>query len=184
MSEKQYQKLKESRQEGGQKELGEDQDNDTYQAGFSTPSDQYDQAVAIDPGATSGMAFTDGDYIVTETATFWELVDDLMDKSGVLGTIPASEVAILLEAPYKSAVGKAGHNETAIAYSSGQVAREAELLKERLSERYDVFEHDPAGQSASWSSTACERVIGDTWKGPDNEHVRDALRLLVFYNFL
>ena len=179
MSEKQYQKLKKGRQEGGQKELGEDEG-----APFSTPSDQYDQAVAIDPGATSGMAYTDGDYIVTETATFWELVDDLMDKSGVLGTIPASEVAILLEAPYKSAVGKAGHNETAIAYSSGQVAREAELLKGRLSERFDVFEHDPAGQSASWSSTACERVIGDTWKGPDNEHVRDALRLLVFYNFL
>jgi hypothetical protein len=175
MSPEEYEKLQQERgQAPEQQDLGLDE----------PPADRYDQAVAIDPGATAGLAYTDGDHIVTETSEFWVIIEDLTRPAGVLGTIPHEQIVILLEAPYKSAVGKSGHNETAIAYSSGRVAREAELLAERLSRKFEVVEHDPAGQGASWDSTTTERMLGQTWDGPDNEHVRDALRLLVFYNFL
>lgn len=175
MSPEEYEKLQQERgQAPEQKMLNVDR----------PPADRYDQAVAIDPGATAGLAYTDGHSIVTETSDFWAIIDDLTRPAGVLGTIPHDNIVVLLEAPYKSAVGKAGHNETAIAYSSGRVAREAELLAERLSDKFEVIEHDPAGQGASWDSATTERMLGQAWDGPDNEHVRDALRLLLFYNFL
>lgn len=175
MSQEEYEQLQQERGEAPEQlDLGD----------LAPPADRYDQAVAIDPGKETGLAYTDGDHIITETSDFWATIGDLTDPAGVLGTIPHGNIVILLEAPYKSAVGKAGHDETAIAYSSGRVAREAELLAERLSEKFEVVEHDPAGQGASWDRSTTEQILGQVWDGPNNEHVRDALRLLVFYNFL
>ena len=145
------------------------------------PSADYDRAVAIDPGTDTGLAYTDGDQVVTETSDFWGAIDDLMRPAGVLGTIPHDQIVVILEAPYKSrqSMGR----KPAIAYNSGGVAREAELMAERLSEKFEVVEHDPSRQGKKWDSQAAHHFI-DQWDGPDNEHVRDALRLLFFYNFI
>jgi hypothetical protein len=147
------------------------------------PAERYEQAVAIDPGTQAGLAYTDGDRIVTETSTFWQAIDDLMRPAGVLGTIPHDNIVVLLEAPYKSAVGKQSHNQTAIAYNSGKVAREAELMAERLANRFEVVEHDPSQQGGKWDASTAESMVG-AWDGPNNEHVRDALRLLFWYHFV
>jgi hypothetical protein len=153
------------------------------------PGDTCDVALAIDPGRTSGLAWTDGDRVVTGTASFWDIWDALseLDLGRALGaSVPAvweaSDCCVLLEAPYKSRQSMGA--QPAVAYNSGQVAREAELLKETGKKiGYDVIEHDPARQDQKWDSSFARKIVGD-WEGPDNEHVRDALRLLFFYNFL
>jgi len=155
------------------------------------PGDTCDVALAIDPGRTSGLAWTDGDRVVTGTASFWDIWDALseLDLGRALGaSVPAvwkaSGHCVLLEAPYKSRQSMGA--QPAVAYNSGQVAREAELLAEWLRSDgtvYRLIEHDPSQQGAKWDSSFARKTVGD-WEGPDNEHCRDAIRLLFFYEFL
>jgi len=155
------------------------------------PGDACDVALAIDPGRESGLAWTDGDRVVTGTASFWEIWDALSELhlGRALGaSVPAvwetSDHCVLLEAPYKSRQSMGA--QPAVAYNSGQVAREAELLAEWLRGNdilYKLIEHDPSQQGPKWDSSFARKIVGD-WEGPDNEHCRDAIRLLFFYEFL
>ena len=143
--------------------------------GMGAPADEYDQALAIDPGADTGVAWTNGDAVETRTTDFWTLIRRFGPAN------PASTV-VILEAPYLSrqSMGR----KPAIAYNSGAVAREAELLRDRIEWKgYPLIEHDPSQQGSKWDRDLAKQVVGG-WEGPDNEHCRDALRLLFFYNFL
>jgi hypothetical protein len=158
--------------------------------GFDNPADEHDFALAIDPGRDTGLAWTDGEHIRTKNADFTLVLGLLlrsMDQqvggpsSGWDETLP-SNTCLILEAPYKSRQSMGA--QSAVAYNSGQVAREAELLKETCKKiGYDVIEHDPARQGPKWDSSFARKIVGD-WEGPDNEHCRDAIRLLFFYEFL
>jgi hypothetical protein len=157
--------------------------------GLEPPHKACDVALAIDPGKDTGLAWTDGDRIVTGTSDWWQVWNALasMVPSAALGgpapgLTDATDCCVILEAPYKSrqSMGR----EAAIAYNSGQVAREAELMAEWLREvDYRLIEHDPSQQGSKWDSDFTEQVAG-AWEGPDNEHARDAVRLLVLYRFL
>jgi hypothetical protein len=159
------------------------------------PGDTCDVALAIDPGRESGLAWTDGDRVVTGTASFWDLWSALsalhpgaaLEPTGgasVPAVWEASDCCVLLEAPYKSRQSMGA--QPAVAYNSGQVAREAELLAEWLRSDgigYGLIEHDPSQQGPKWDSSFARKIVGG-WEGPDNEHCRDAIRLLFFYDFL
>ena len=122
------------------------------------PGDTCDVALAIDPGRESGLAWTDGDRVVTGTASFWGLWSALsalhpgaaLEPTGgasVPAVWEASDCCVLLEAPYKSRQSMGA--QPAVAYNSGQVAREAELLAEWLRSDgigYGLIEHDPSQQ--------------------------------------
>jgi len=141
-------------------------------------------AVAVDPGKTTGVAvaFADGE-IKTYTTDFWELMRC---------TSPANHPAIsemqeptwIVEAPFLSRFGVHGTDNRRTVYNSGGVAREAELMVERLDTLgYDVVEHDPQDQEQKWDVQTLRGIVGD-WQGPDQEDVRDALRLLVWYDVI
>lgn len=149
--------------------------------GLGAPADEYDQALAIDPGSDTGLAWTDGETVKTVTTDFWGVYDQL---SGTPPRMGDPEITcVILEAPYKSRPGMWA-DETAIAYRSGQVAREAELMQEAADEwGYTVIEHDPSQQGRKWDDDFARKIVGD-WEGPSNEHCRDAIRLLFFYDFL
>jgi hypothetical protein len=157
--------------------------------GLAPPPDTCEQALAIDPGKTSGLAWTDGERIVTAKSDFWETWNALASMApGVAlsqptaGLTDASALCVILEAPYKSRQSMGAG--PAVAYNSGGVAREAELMAEWLREtEYTLLEHDPSQQGSKWDAAAAEQIVGD-WEGPNNEHVRDAVRLLFFYDFL
>jgi hypothetical protein len=151
-------------------------------------SQEHSTALAVDPGRDTGVAWTNaGGRIVTGTCGWWDLQHTLArpDLSNVLKEpVPSSDpdaCCVVLEAPYKSrqSIGR----KAPIAYDSGRVAREAELLAEwvRQSE-YGFIEHDPSRQGEKWDSDRTRRIVGD-WTGPDNQHVRDAIRLLFYYSF-
>jgi hypothetical protein len=149
--------------------------------GLEPPHRKFDTALAIDPGTDTGLAWPNGERIKTLTTDFWGVYHQL-DSTYDKYTGP-DETCLLLEAPYKSRPGMSA-DQSATAYRSGQVAREAELLlvaAERLG--YTVIEHDPSQQGRKWDSQFAESLVG-AWEGPDNEHVRDALRLLFIYQFL
>jgi len=153
--------------------------------GLGAPADEFSEAVAIDPGKDTGLAWTDGDRIRTVTTDFWTLATRHWHSAYPFSKsdVHPDTCCILLEAPYKSRPGMNAENG-AIAYRSGQVAREAELLRDRLREfDYTVIEHDPSQQGRKWDDDFARSVIGD-WDGPNNEHCRDALRLLFFYDFV
>lgn len=138
---------------------------------------QYDSAVAIDPGTTTGVAAYDYEKanLKTHTLDFWEV----MRRAEVWK--PLREFVCIVEAPHLTKWGKT--QSPPIAYSSGKVAREAELLVEGLELKgLDVIEHDPAGGGSKWDSKRTHQIVGQ-WEGPDNEHTRDALQLLVEYGF-
>jgi len=158
--------------------------------GLEPPHKRYEEALAIDPGTDTGIAWTGGDCVQTATTSFWPLTTrhlaHLFDDAG-MPTLSSAEAVenccILLEAPYESRPGMAA-DESAIAYRSGQVAREAELIRDRFEHfGHEVIEHDPSQQGQKWDSGFARKIVGN-WKGPDNEHCRDAIRLLFFYNFL
>lgn len=160
--------------------------------GLGEEKDAPDEVVAIDPGKESGLAWTDGERVATGTASFWPICDQKTPWAELLPirrtawtlAVRRQRMRIILEAPYRSAVGKRSHNQTAIAYSSGRVAREAELLRDRLTEQgYDVVEMDPSRLDGKWSSKTAGRIVGE-WTGHDNEHTRDALRLLVSHGYI
>ena len=149
-----------------------------YRAETSVDPTAYDAAVAIDPGKNTGVAWTDCDGLHTATTDFWDLLDEMESPERW-----PPDVAVILEAPYLSRPGMSANN-TALAYRSGQVAREAQLVRDRLeSLGYDIVEHDPSQQGSKWDSDMMRQIVGD-WDGPDNEHTRDALRLLLFYSFI
>jgi hypothetical protein len=159
--------------------------------GLGSPANEHDFALAIDPGRSTGLAWTDGDRVVTGVSDWWDVWDALASlytgaafEASVPGVRNSSDLCVILEAPYKSRQSMG--SEPAIAYNSGQVAREAELLAEwlrRYEIEYGLIEHDPAPQGPKWDSSFARKIFGD-WEGPDNADVRDAIRLLFFYNFL
>jgi len=148
-----------------------------------------DHGLAIDPGRQTGLAWTDGDRVVTGTSDWWEVWDALatlnpsvaLDGSAARLT-EAPSCCVILEAPYKSRQSMGAGS--AVAYNSGQVAREAELMAEWLrGVEYRLIEHDPSQQGQKWDSSFAHDVAG-AWEGPDNSDVRDAVRLLFIYHFL
>jgi hypothetical protein len=146
---------------------------------------RFECALGVDPGTDTGLAWTDGEQLITNTSGFWAVEMLLRHGSGSGGTryVDNDDTCIILEAPYKSRPGMSA-GRAAIAYRSGQVAREAELLCRVAEQRgYCVIEHDPSQQSQKWDSGFTHQVVGD-WEGPDQSDVRDAIRLLFFYDFI
>lgn len=177
MSEEQLRKLRSDSNEGHQLTADD----------LAGPAGQYEKAVAIDPGVMSGLAWTGGSRIYAWRSRFWQIAGDtpFLDRPDRLwGLLDPSETAIILEAPFLSRPGMAANN-TAKAYNSGRVAREAELLDARLTGcGYDVSRFDPAKyKTGKWDQRTTEHMAGE-WAGPNNDDVRDAIRLLVFYDFI
>jgi len=136
-------------------------------------------AVAVDPGKTTGVAVkhTDG-RLVTHTTDFWDLNRATIDKRWM------ELVPWIVECPQSTRFGVHGPDTRRQVYNSGGVAREAALLVEGLKRRgYDVVEHDPKDQGQKWDAQTLRGIVGD-WQGPDQEDVRDALRLLVWYDVI
>lgn len=136
-----------------------------------TVAREYDSAIAVDPGTTTGVAVSRPGRLRTHTSQFWEVAGRFSELAGLA----------IVEAPHLTTWGKT--QSPPIAYSSGKVAREAQLLVEGLEQRgMNVIEHDPAGGNSKWDSKRAHQIVGE-WEGPDNEHTRDALQLLVQYGF-
>lgn len=166
----------------------EDEVRQAIEGDAQIAGESYDSAVAVDPGTTTGVAvcFVDGE-LKTRTTDFWGLYERIRDHSSPV-VAQMKNVVYIVEAPYMTKWGKAQDN-SAMAYNSGGVAREAELLVEGIERSgHEVIEHDPhsSGNSAwsggKWDSETAHRIVGE-WEGPDNEHTRDAIRLLVSYGF-
>jgi len=144
-----------------------------------------ESAVAVDPGTTTGVAISYADReLHTRTTDFWTLLKMTSTKTSP-SIWQLRDVVYIVEAPYKTGWGKTQQGPRA--YSSGKVAREAELLVEGLNRRgHDVIEHDPRHDggdwSGKWNSKLAHHIVGG-WEGPDNEHTRDALKLLTLYGF-
>lgn len=172
MSEDQYQRLQSDRSDHAvEPELGEE---------VMPAHKRLEEAIAIDPGKTAGVAWTNSDQIEAWNSDFWAIHDTLQGHADRIDL--HEEMVVLLEAPYLSRPGMRTGN-TAQAYNSGGVARSAELLKNRLETiGYEVVEHDPSAQGPKWDAKTLGKMI--TWDGPNNEHIRDALRLLILYNFI
>jgi len=140
----------------------------------------YSEVIAVDPGKKTGLAqyhaHTDPPGLYTHTGTFWDVI-------GTAEEIHRHKVLWIVEAPHASRPSMTRTNPNVI-YSSGRVARESELLVERLRALgHAVIEHDPARQGQKWDDAFARRVLPD-WSGPSNEHTRDALRLLFYYNVI
>lgn len=135
-----------------------------------------DSAVAVDPGKTIGVAVKHRDgLLVTHTTDFWEINRVTIDERWMELT------PWIIECPQATRFGVHGPDTRRQVYNSGGVAREASLLVEGLERRgYTVVEHDPYDQGQKWDAQTLRGIVGG-WDGPDNEHVRDALRLLVWY---
>jgi hypothetical protein len=147
--------------------------------------DNYRKVVAVDPGASTGVAVKWGGQVNTYTLDFWQVYRRAVEAS------PSDESLYVVEAPYKTGVT---HQrliddqqrllpQLKVAQNAGGVQREAELLVAGLRRlAYDVVEHEPS-TSKKWDHEALEGLIGE-WNGPSNEHTRDALMMLVAYGFL
>ena len=147
--------------------------------------DNYRKVVAVDPGASTGVAVKWGGQVNTYTLDFWQVYRRAVEAS------PSDESLYVVEAPYKTGVTHqrliAGQKRLSaqlkIAQNAGGVQREAELLVEGLRELgYDVVEHAPS-TSKKWDHESLEGLIGE-WNGPSNEHTRDALMMLVAHGCL
>jgi len=141
-------------------------------------------AVAVDPGTTTGVAvaFADGE-IKTRTSDFWDEMERVFEF-GAPQVATMRDPTYIVEAPYLTRWGVHGPEHRKQVYNSGGVAREASLLVDGLEWRgYDVIEHDPRDQGQKYDSKTLRGIVRD-WDGPDNEHVRDALRLLVWYQVI
>lgn len=153
-----------------------------------------ESALAIDPGTETGAAWTNGKHLRLATVDFWALLEELehgADTDWPINVTPA-RTAIILEAPHLRPVTHArnlkGQNWRAaakIAQNAGGVQREAELLAEGIERLgYQLTQTAPI-QEKKWPAGYAERVakgLGLEWEGPNNEHTRDAFRLLLHHN--
>lgn len=176
MSEEEYQRFQGERAKDEARQLTAEE--------LKGPAQKYEQAVAIDPGKSAGVACVKADgQVHAWSSTFWDLAGPF-DERPPECYLDAARTCVILEAPYLSRPGmQAG--TCAQAYNSGRVARGAELLEQHLSRLgYHVEEYDPARyQTSKWDRQLAEHMIGD-WSGANNDDTRDALRLLFFYNFI
>jgi hypothetical protein len=144
-------------------------------------------ALGIDPGSKTGVAWRGPNgQIATMKTNFWELWEMLRSGHAPRGiqeeTIDRSKCCVILEALYLSRQSMGAQPK--IAYNSGQAARESELMGQWIKKSsYGLIEHDPASYDAKWDPKIAEAVTGG-WVGPNNEHTRDALRLLFAYDYI
>ena len=153
-------------------------------------------AVGIDPGSTTGIVVWDIGGAVIEavySATFHKAVE-------LFYRYPDGSLLVVLEAPkknsfmygrhtkqLKSALRKGYSKAWSAARSAmrsamrvGENQREGELLREIAEQHHTCVAVTPSGQK--WDAEQCESVLGyppyPDNPYPNNEHVRDALRLL------
>jgi len=150
------------------------------------PALDAESAVAVDPGVNTGVAicYSNGD-LQTKTTDFWTIAGGSQAESSTRITL-LKDAVYIVEAPYITRWQKT-QNSSAMAYKSGRVAREAELLVKGIRRMgWTVIEHDPHNDGGDWSgkwdSKLAHQIVGE-WEGPDNEHTRDALKLLTLYGF-
>lgn len=150
--------------------------------------DNHQKVVAVDPGASTGVAVRWPDdtkeAVATETLDFWKVYVRALRAS-------SQDTLYIVEAPHKTGLThqrlvdgqKALPSRLKIAQNAGGVQREAELLVEGLTRLgYDVVEHEPS-TAKKWDHESLEGLVGE-WNGPSNEHTRDALMMLVAHGFL
>ena len=147
-----------------------------------------DSAVAVDPGKTTGVAVLHKDGTLhTFTTDFWGIYHEA--DQAKRSAWSDGDYKWIVESPHLTEWGVHGPDNNRTIYNSGGVAREAELLVKGLRRRgFEVIEHDPhhsGGQwgSGKWNSKTAHQIVGE-WGGPDNEHTRDALKMLFIYGLI
>jgi hypothetical protein len=180
-----------------QARFGRGGDSGGQQEAFDAPPHRRcSTALALDPGSTTGVAFTDGSTVVTAKTQFWDAVMAI-DNGRMPGRraevlLDPVDTAFIVEAPQNAGVVhqrlvNSQQSRTSllkIAQNSGSVQREAALLIAGIRRLYGpetLIEHTPT--SAKWDARQAEQIVGP-WDGPNNEHTRDALAILFLYNFI
>lgn len=136
----------------------------------------FDTVVAFDPGKTTGCAIyhADPQWIECRTLDFW-------NAAALAETLDPESTAVLIEDPRFNAPtfehGEHGRRKREkISQNVGQNKQVAALLIQRFDAAgFDATAIRPRG--AKWDSEMCRQLTGYD-ESPNNQHVRDAIRLL------
>jgi len=161
--------------------------NDQTTASPKKKPKKVDYIIGIDPGSNTGLAVWDPSsqrLAHVDLTTFWGCVEYIESLLNV-GLV----VEVYLEDPSQARFTYArnsmgGARGARINRNVGKNQRDAELLRERFEEETTLHAIPPqVGKGASkWSAKRIESVLGyppaPQNPFPNNEHVRDALKLL------
>jgi hypothetical protein len=128
------------------------------------------KTIGIDPGKTTGFAYCEaGELKLVISTDFWgciQLIDDCADATVVV-ELPNTKHVWHNGATSKRSVQRTGVNV-------GSCIREAELIVEYLNKKgREYITQKPKGKV---NAEMFKRITG--WKGPTNQHSRDAALLV------
>lgn len=137
---------------------------------------RFEYVIALDPGKTTGCAIydADADEVECRTLDFWQ-------AAALAGEFAPSVTAVLVEDPRFNAPtfehGEHGRRKREkISQNVGQNKEQAGLLVDRFDGAgFTTKAVRPRG--AKWDAGKCRMLTGYD-RTPNNQHIRDAIRLL------
>lgn len=170
---------------------GESADADDRTNDNSTRCAPEDCSVGLGviPGQEMGLAWTDGEQVVTGVSSFWNLWSALasLNPSAALsrdvgGLLDKGSCCVVVQVLSSSLQDSAeARRESEVAYKRGKRRREGELLTRWLRDAgYLAIEHETTGGASSVQSEQDWTENGE-WRGPNTDETQSAVALLRQY---
>ncbi|MCS3659860.1 hypothetical protein [Salinibacter ruber] len=145
--------------------------------------------LGVIPGQEMGLAWTDGEQVVTGVSSFWDLWSGLasLNPSAALsrdvgGLEDEGSCCVVVQVLSRSLQHSAeARTEPKVAYKRGKRRREGELLARWLKDAgYLTIEHETTAGAPSVQSEQ-EAAENGEWRGPNTAETQSAVALLRQY---